>query len=379
MTICDPVGRDALISRVWYALVAILLAAMAIIRPAAADPNQGPGGPILVITSDAPSAKFGRYYAEILRTEGFNAFAVADVSTVNESMLANYDVAILAKMTLTPGQVTLLSELGDRRRQPDRDGSRPRAIGSARHSVPSAARCRGLPARRQPDATRQWHRRRNDAVPRHGDPAFAVRRDTSREVVFQLHATIPPPIRRSRCAALACSAARRRRSLTTSPPRSSTRVRATRPGSAKSAMASRRSGRTTCSTVPRPAIQPNWIDLAKVHVPQADEQQRFLANLITHMTLDRKPLPRFWYLPHAHRAAVLLTGDEHGGAGWTERFDQLQALSAPGCSLADWKCPARDSLHLHESPVSNARRRTTQSTVSRSRFTSPQISMPELR
>ena len=49
--------------------------------PAArADPAQGPGGPILVVTSG--TSTFGMYYAEILRTEGFNSFAVADITTV---------------------------------------------------------------------------------------------------------------------------------------------------------------------------------------------------------------------------------------------------------------------------------------------------------
>ena len=37
--------------------------------------------------------------------------------------------------------------------------------------------------------------------------------------------------------------------------------------------------------------------MSKVAIPQADEQQRLLANLITQMNLDRTPLPRFWYLP----------------------------------------------------------------------------------
>ena len=110
MTMREWVGRDAWLGTVRYALVAILLATFAVVRPAAADPNQGPGGPILVITSSASSAKFGTFYAEILRNEGFNAFAVADISAVNGAMLANYDVAILAKMTLTSGQVTTLTD-----------------------------------------------------------------------------------------------------------------------------------------------------------------------------------------------------------------------------------------------------------------------------
>ena len=46
-------------------------------------------------------------------------------------------------------------------------------------------------------------------------------------------------------------------------------------------------------------------------MPQADEQQRLLANLITEMNLDKAPLPRFWYLPRGEKAAVVLTGDDH--------------------------------------------------------------------
>ena len=54
---------------------------------------------------------------------------------------------------------------------------------------------------------------------------------------------------------------------------------------------SRRSAPTTCSSARLAATS------SKVAIPQADEQQRLLANLITQMNLDRTPLPRFWYLP----------------------------------------------------------------------------------
>ena len=57
-----------------------------------------PGGPILLVTNGSPS--FGNYYAEILRTEGFNEFAVADISSVSAATLAAYDVVILAEMPL---------------------------------------------------------------------------------------------------------------------------------------------------------------------------------------------------------------------------------------------------------------------------------------
>ena len=84
--------------------------------------------------------------------------------------------------------------------------------------------------------------------------------------------------------------------------------------------------------------QPDWVDLNKVAIPQADEQQRLLANLIRHMNVDRKPLPRFWYFPRGEKAAVVMTGDDHGNGGTAGRFDQYKATSPAGCSVADWEC-----------------------------------------
>ena len=58
-------------------------------------------------------------------------------------------------------------------------------------------------------------------------------------------------------------------------------------------------------------VQPDWVDTNKIAIPQADEQQRLLVNLITHMESDKKPLPRFWYLPRGAKAVVLMSGDDH--------------------------------------------------------------------
>jgi len=59
--------------------------------------------------------------------------------------------------------------------------------------------------------------------------------------------------------------------------------------------------------------QPDWVNLDKVAIPQADEQQRLLANLIIQMNLDKKPLPRFWYFPRDHKAVVVMANDNHNG------------------------------------------------------------------
>jgi hypothetical protein len=56
------------------------------------------------------------------------------------------------------------------------------------------------------------------------------------------------------------------------------------------------------------------------------------------MNHDRKPLPRFWYFPHGHKAVVIMTGDDHATGGTAGRFDQHLASSPAGCSVDDWEC-----------------------------------------
>ena len=98
---------------------------------------------------------------------------------------------------------------------------------------------------------------------------------------------------------------------------------------------------------------PDWIDLDKVAIPQADEQQRLLANLIEHMNFDRKPLPRFWYLPRGENAAVVMTGDDHGRGGTVGRFDSYLAASPAGCSVTQWDCIRGTSYIYTNTPISN--------------------------
>ena len=50
-------------------------------------------------------------------------------------------------------------------------------------------------------------------------------------------------------------------------------------------------------------MQPDWVNTTKIAIPQADEQQRLLVNLITLMERDKLPLPHFWYLPRGQKAA----------------------------------------------------------------------------
>ena len=76
--------------------------------PPPPPPTQGPGGPILVITTAANP--FSTYYAEILRGEGANAFATIDLAQVSASTLAAYDVVILGEDALSAAQVSMLTD-----------------------------------------------------------------------------------------------------------------------------------------------------------------------------------------------------------------------------------------------------------------------------
>ena len=105
---------------------------------------------------------------------------------------------------------------------------------------------------------------------------------------------------------------------------------------------------------PDDLFYPDWIDMSKVDVPQADEQQRLLANLVTRMNLDRSPLPRFWYLPRGEKAAVVMTGDDHATGGTSAYFNRFKATSDPGCSVADWECVRATSYMYADTPLTNA-------------------------
>ena len=98
----------------------------------------------------------------------------------------------------------------------------------------------------------------------------------------------------------------------------------------------------------------DWVNLSKVSIPQADEQQRLLANLIQVMNRDKKPLPRFWYFPRNLKAVVIATGDDHGNGGTAGRFDQYAANSPAGCSVADWTCLRSSSYIYPGTPLSNS-------------------------
>jgi len=93
-------------------------------------------------------------------------------------------------------------------------------------------------------------------------------------------------------------------------------------------------------------VQPDYVDRTKIAIPQADEQQRLLVNLMTQRASDRLPLPRLWYLPNGHKAVIVMTSDNHGGGSIVGRFEQELNASPPGCRVEDWQC-VRSTTYLY--------------------------------
>ena len=197
---------------------------------------------------------------------------------------------------------------------------------------------------------RAWSARRSSSTaPR--TATTSSRAPTSLATLYVRRVRPPRPTRPSPSAVSARTAARWRPSPTTSRDRSCTRARATRPGPARSATASsRRSSRAD------DLFFPDWIDLDKVQIPQADEQQRLLANLIEHIEPRRD-------------AAARASGTSHGRAG-RRRDDRRRPRGSDGTAgQFDWAnvgqparlrrrrlgVRARHFLHVPEHPTQRRR------------------------
>jgi len=303
-----------------------------------APPSRGPGGPILVISSAVNP--YTQYFSEILSTEGLNEYTITDISQVTAASLANYDVVILGDMSLSASEVSMLSNW---------------VTGGgnliAMHPDPQLAGLLGL-APLSSSLSDAYVLVRTTSGPGvgivgqtmqfHGSAELYTSKSASAVATLYQDATTPTSspavslnqVGSGQAAAFAYDLARS--------------VVYTRQGNPTWSGEARdgQSGPTrsddlffgNASFDP----QPDWVALSKVAIPQADEQQRLLANLILQMEAAKKPLPRFWYFPSGFKAVVVMTGDDHGsfysGSATSRRFTDYSAASPAGCSVPDWQC-----------------------------------------
>jgi hypothetical protein len=318
-------------------------------------PTEGPGGPILVVNSTA--SPYSGYYAEILRAEGLNAFTAADLSAVNATMLASYDVVILGEVPLTAAQVTMFTDwvtAGGNMiaMRPDKKLASLLGLTALTGTLTNGyllADSTSAPGVGIVNQTIQFHGVADIY-------SLAGAANVASLYSAPLAATPNPAVSLNAFGPNGGSAA----AFTYDLARSIVYTRQGNPawaGQERDGFAPIRSndlfyGPSSVDS------QPDWINLDKVAIPQGDEQQRLLANLILHMNRDRKPLPRFWYFPRGHKAVVVMTGDDHGNGGTKARFDGYMALSPAGCSVANWECIRGTSYIYPNTPITNTQAST---------------------
>ncbi|HXH28818.1 MAG TPA: N,N-dimethylformamidase beta subunit family domain-containing protein, partial [Candidatus Polarisedimenticolia bacterium] len=318
--------------------------------PPPPPPDEGPGGPILVV-ADATNP-FGRYLAEILRTEGLNYFTVTDRSLLTPAILADHLVVLLGEMSLSPSDVTMLSDYvngGGKliAMRPDAQLAGLLGLTDLGATLPNAyvlidtgtTAGAGLVGQ-----TIQYHGPADLYTLNGAAPLATLFSDATTATPNPAVTLRSVGTNGGMVAAFAYDLARS--------------VVYTRQGNPAWA------GQERDGVSPiRPDDlffgaaaadpQPDWIDLSKVAIPQADEQQRLLAQLIFGMS--QEPLPRFWYFPSGRKAVVVMTGDQHGCcASTTTRFDTYVSQSPAGCSVDDWECVRASSYVYPGSGLTDA-------------------------
>jgi hypothetical protein len=288
------------------------------------SPLSGPGGPILVITDSANP--FSTYYAEILRAEGLNEFAVCDAGAISPALLAQHQLVIVGDIRLSDAQIADLTQFA-------------LAGGKliAMHPAPKLDSLLGITDggstladgyfavdQADPIASGIVH----DAIQFHGETRLCTL-SGSRAVAMAFrdaNSALPNP------AVTLCPVGTHGGMAGAFMFDVARSVVLTRQGNPAWA-GQHRTGvwgnwALTADLFYGPASfdpQKNWCDPNNIQIPQADELQRLLANLILSMNLPDAPLPRFGYFPGGAKAVVVLTGDDHNSGGTTDRFDHVKS------------------------------------------------------
>jgi hypothetical protein len=312
--------------------------------------------PPQVLVVGSTGNPFGMYLGEILRNEGLNAFTTLDVSFLNPALLSGFDVVVLGETPLTSAQVTALTGWVN--------------AGGNLVAMRPDKQLRSLLGLFDLGSTLANAYMRVDTGTSAGTGIVGS--------TMQFHGTADRyfPSNTTTIASLYTSA-----SSSTSSPAVTLRSVGSNGGQAAAftydlarSVVYTRQGNPAWAGQERDGqlgirpddmffgakvgdVQPDWVDTSKIAIPQADEQQRLLANLITIMERDQLPLPRFWYLPRGEKAVVVMSGDDHSPqtpGGTSSHFDRFKALSPAGCSVVDWECVRSTSYVYPDGTLTNA-------------------------
>jgi phosphodiesterase/alkaline phosphatase D-like protein len=308
-------------------------------------------GPILVVGSS--SNPFSAYYREILRAEGITTFDYVNISSVGSGTLTPYEVVILGETPLTSGQVTTFTNwvnAGGRLIAMRPDSQLASLLGLIPASGTLSNAYLAVDASAPPGAGIV-----SETIQFHGAADRYTLGSAAAVATLYLNATTPTANPAVTLRTVGTNGGRAA-AFTYDLAKSVVYTRQGNPawaGQERDGVAPRRSDDLffgAASSDP----QPDWLDRGKIAIPQADEQQRLLVNLILYMNQGRTPVPRFWYLPFGKKAVIVMTGDDHGNGGTVGRFDDFIQRSPSGCSLNNWECVRGTSYIYTNTPLSNS-------------------------
>ena len=323
--------------------------------PPAAPPDDGSGGPVLIISSI--TNPFSRFPVEILRAQGYNEFEAKDITEITPAILDSFDVIILGQVgtaSFTASDLTMLTNWVNAggtliTLRPDATNAGLKNLlgltstGSTLSDkyllVNSTA---GTPGAGIVNQTIQFHGAAD---------LYTLSGATTLATLYSAAgtATTFPAITTNSVGTNGGKAIAFTYDLAKS-------IVYTRQGNPVWAGTSRdgQAGPIRSDNL----FFPDWVDFNKIQIPQADEQQHLLTNIILLSNLHRKPLPHLWFLPNGLKAAVVMTGDDHnfnnypGSTGTEGRFNEYLTLgpNTPQ-DVADWKAVRGTSYIYNNTPV----------------------------
>ncbi len=253
--------------------------------------------PILMLLNRSSKNPFGAYLGEMLRAEGLNCFHMTDVSNAQAHILEKYSVVILAEGTLTTEQVEMVKEYVARGgslvgMKPD---NRLESIFGVERSGGNLSG-----GYLKVDSDHPAGAGINPSTLQIHDTAHFYKTEGAQVIAWLYEDRDTPSgypavtvhsFGKGLASAWAFDLAK-----------SVAYMRQGNPHLIDADMDGLEGARTVDRFV-------NWIDLERIEIPQADEQQRLFANVLSF--LSRIPLPRFWYFPASKKSVLIVTGDSH--------------------------------------------------------------------
>lgn len=264
-------------------------------------PTHNPDGsvPILVIVNQDSENRFGIYLAEILRAEGVNCFHSANLSSLQPALLKKYDIVLLAETSLATSQAEIFADYvthGGRLVGMKPDDRLMSVFGLER----SAGTLSEAYIKTEPShpagvgintSTLQLHGSANLYRSASAETIAWLYKD--RDTVSDYPAVAVNQFGDGLAVAFAFDLAK-----------SIAYMRQGNPNQVNVDVDGLSGVRTVDMFV-------NWIDLERIQIPQADEQQRLLINILALLSAGKRPLPRLWYFPEDKKSLLVVTGDSH--------------------------------------------------------------------